>query len=195
MKAVRCFWCGVMLCLVAKAGAGECPAEVFPRAQWREATPQSQGLDEDALRSALEYLRANSGGAGSDEMVVVRNGYLVWKGPDADSCHEIYSCTKTFTSTALGLLVKDGVVGLDDPATKYHPSLDDRYPEYAKIRIRHLATMTSGYDNVTGSGWDFYKTDRARHHEHVLSYTTPGPPLFVSGTSFKYHDPAIHMLG
>ena len=195
MKAFNCCWCGILFSLATQVVAGECPAEVFPGAEWREATPRSQGLDEDALQNALEYLDANSGGAGSDEMVVVRNGYLVWKGPGADSCHEIYSCTKTFTCTVLGLLVKDGMVGVDDPATKYHPSLDDRYPEYAQIRIRHLATMTSGYDNITGSGWSFYKTDRAKHHEHVLSYTTPGPPIFLSGTSFKYHDPAIHLLG
>jgi CubicO group peptidase (beta-lactamase class C family) len=46
-----------------------------------------------------------------------------------------------------------------------------------------------------GDGWSFYRTDRDRHHEHVLSYLTPGPPLFAPGTSFKYHDPAVHLLG
>jgi len=140
-------------------------------------------------------LHANSSGVGTDETVIVRNGYLIWEGPDANNVHEIFSCTKTFTSTVLGLLVAKGVLGVDDCATKYFPSLDDQYPEYAKIRLSHLATMTSGYDSIRGDGWRFYETNRSKHHEYVLSFTTPGPPLFPAGTSFKYHDPAVHILG
>ena len=46
-----------------------------------------------------------------------------------------------------------------------------------------------------GDGWAFYRTNRPKHRECVLSFTTPGPPLFPAGTSFKYHDPAVHLLG
>ena len=168
---------------------------VFPAETWQEATPESQGIDPAGLRDALDYLHANSSGVGTDETAIVRNGYLVWQGPGAENVHEIYSCTKTFTSTVLGLLVTDGTLGVDDRAVKYLPSLDDRYPQYTDITLRHLATMTSGYDGALGDGWRFYRTDRARHHEHVLAFVTPGPPLFAAGTSFKYHDPAVHLLG
>jgi CubicO group peptidase (beta-lactamase class C family) len=170
-------------------------ALVFPGDTWHRATPKSQDIDPARLHEALDYLQANSSGVGTDETVIIRNGYLIWEGPGANAVHEIYSCTKTFTSTVLGLLVTEGALGADDHAVKYLPSLDDQYPEYAKIRLSHLATMTSGYDSVMGDGWKFYKTDRAKHHQHVLSFTTPGPPLFPAGTSFKYHDPAVHILG
>jgi CubicO group peptidase (beta-lactamase class C family) len=152
-------------------------------------------VNADRLKPALGYLHAHSGGAGTDETVIVRNGLLIWRGPAADNYHEIYSCTKTFTSTVLGLLAKKGRVRVDDYAAQYHPRLDDQYREYAQIRLSHLATMTSGYDGAMGDGWVFYGTNSAKHHEHVLSYTTPGPPLFPAGTSFKYHDPAVHLLG
>ena len=170
-------------------------AVVFPDNVWQRITPESQGFDTDKLHEALKYLHANSNGVGTNEMVIVRNGYLIWEGPDANNVHEIYSCTKTFTSTVLGLLVTEGILTVDDYANKYLPSMDDRYPEYAKIRLSHLATMTSGYDSIMSDGWKFYETDRSKHHEHVLSYTTPGQPLFTAGTSFKYHDPAVHILG
>jgi CubicO group peptidase (beta-lactamase class C family) len=39
------------------------------------------------------------------------------------------------------------------------------------------------------------KRTAQKNHEYVLSYITPGSPLFSAGTSFKYHDPAVHILG
>jgi len=181
------------ICLSASASTD--PAGVFPGGTWSTATPRSQGIDPAGLHKALDYLHANAPGGGTDEMVVVRNGRLIWAGPGADNVHGIYSCTKTFTSTVLGVLATDRILNVEDYAVEYLPTLDDRYPEYARIRLSHLATMTSGYDSVMGDGWTFYRTDPARHLEHVLSYTTPGRPLFPPGTSFKYHDPAVHLLG
>lgn len=188
-----CLCYAFSICL--PVSALEQKALIFPRDTWQRATPESQGINPAGLHEALDYLHANSSGVGTDETVIVRNGYLIWEGPDANNVHEIYSCTKTFTSTVLGLLVAKRVLSVDDYATKYFPSLADQYPEYAKIRLSHLATMTSGYDSIRGDGWRFYETNRSKHHEYVLSFTTPGPPLFPAGTSFKYHDPAVHILG
>ena len=187
------FYCVFSVCLPVRAA--EKKALVFPGDTWQKATPESQGFDSARLHKALDYLHVNAGGARTDEMVIIRNGYLIWEGPGADNVHEIYSCTKTFTSTVLGLLAMEGVLSVDDYAVKYLPSLDDQYPEYAKIKLSHLATMTSGYDSIMGDGWKFYETDLAKYYEYVLSFTTPGTPMFPAGTSFKYHDPAVHILG
>jgi len=193
IRKLLCFCCGFSICVPISALEKKAPA--FPGDTWERATPESQGIDSAKLHEALSYLHANSGGAGTDETVIVRDGYLIWEGPDAGNVHEIYSCTKTFTSTVLGLLATQGLLSVDDYAVKYLPSLDDQYPEYARIKFSHLATMTSGYDSIMGDGWKFYEADRQKHHEYVLSFTAPGPPLFAAGTSFKYHDPAVHILG
>jgi len=185
----------LLICSVAPTCVAGKSSQVFPGEKWQTATPASQGIDTTRLCDALDYLHANSGGAGTDETVIIRNGYLIWQGPNANNVHEIYSCTKTFTSTVLGLLAADDTVGVDDYAVEHWPQLDDEYPQYAHIKLSHLATMTSGYNSVMGDGWAFYRTDRTKHHEYVLSFTAPGPPLFPAGTSFKYHDPAVHMLG
>jgi CubicO group peptidase (beta-lactamase class C family) len=168
---------------------------VFPGEDWQIATPENHGIDAVKLYEAIDYLHTNSGGVGANETVIVRNGYLIWQGSDVNNIHEIYSCTKTFTSTVLGILAKDGILSINDKANKYFHKLDDKYPEYAKIRLDHLATMTSGYDSIVGDAWKFYNIDRSKHHKCVLSFTTPGPPLFIAGKSFKYHDPAVHILG
>ncbi|MEW6239036.1 MAG: serine hydrolase domain-containing protein [Candidatus Omnitrophota bacterium] len=168
---------------------------VFPAGEWQTSTPESQGVAHDNLQKALDDFKSQSGGAGIDEMAIVRNGYLIWQGSGADKVRVLYSCTKTFTSAILGLLAADGVVGIDDFAVKYIPSLSSKYPEYAQIKLSHLASMTSGYDGAKGDGWKFYETDPSRHLECVLEYAVPGPPIFTAGTSFKYHDPPVHLLG
>lgn len=189
----------LLFATVLSAGAGyaaERSAMVFPGENWAKATPGSQGLDEGRFKDAVDYLHANAGGAGADEMVVVRNGYLIVEGAAAGNVHEIYSATKTFTSSVMGLLVTDGVLRVDDPAAKHLPAIDDQFPEYAKMTLRHLATMTAGYDGAIGGGWQHYQAGRKETHlQHVLVYTNPGKPLFAAGTAWRYHDPDVHMLG
>ena len=121
----------------------------FPGKDWQEATPESQAVDAAKLKQAVAYMDANFGSEGARELVVVRNGYLIWKGPDADAFHNVWSTTKNFTSTLLGVMVDDGRCRLDDRAVKYLPHLADEYPLYAKIRLRHLASMSSGYAGET----------------------------------------------
>ena len=85
-------------------------AAVFPGMRWEERTPESQGVDPSIPRQATDYLHANSGGVGTAEVVIVRNGYVIWKGSDVENYHFICSCTKTFTTTVLGLLIEDGLI-------------------------------------------------------------------------------------
>jgi len=170
---------------------------IFPGEDWEERTPESQGVDPSILRQATDYLHANSGGVGTAEVVIVRNGYVIWKGSDAENYHFVCSCTKTFTTTVLGLLIEDGLISsVDDRAVDYLPSLDDEYPQYADITFRYLASMTSGYSTAERDSWDLYLQGRYdEHYQCVLTYTNPGTPLFHPGKAFRYHDPAIHMLG
>lgn len=162
---------------------------VFPGTDWEERSPESQGVDSAGLKEAINYLHANAGGAGASEVAVIRNGYMIWKGSNIDHKHTINSGTKTFTTTVLGLLIQDGKLALDTSAVTYLPALDDAYPSYAGITFRHLATMTSGYDGEKGIiTSDMEWGDPAR-------YLIPAAPLFEPGTSFKYHDPAVHLLG
>jgi CubicO group peptidase (beta-lactamase class C family) len=185
-----------MILLTAAAGySDEKRAMVFTGESWEKASAASQGLDKEKFVEAMDYLAANAGGVGADETAVIRNGYLVWEGAAAHNVHEIYSATKTFTSTVLGLLVTDGVLSIDDPAVKYLPWLDDKYPLYSKIKLKDLASMSSGYDSVMGDGWKYYSIDRKKHREYVLKYTTPGKPLYEAGKSSRYYDPQVHMLG
>jgi CubicO group peptidase (beta-lactamase class C family) len=162
-------------------------AMTFPAQEWEETTPESQGMDSEKLREAIEFLRNESGRDGVRELVIARHGRLVWRGDNIDHRHGVWSCTKSFTSTVLGILVADGKCSLDDPAARYVPELTARYPA---VTLRHLVTMTSGYkalgDEPVGS------------YAHGPSPTpfAPGPePLFApAGSQYAYWDSAMNLL-
>src|SRR5687767_10449883 len=123
-----------------------CAAEmVFPGAAWEKATPESQGIDSAKLREAIKHLEANTGRDGARELVIIRNGRMVWAGENIDHVHGIWSCTKSFTSTVLGLLVEDGKCTLETRAASVLPVMKENYPE---VTLRHFTTMTSGYRAV-----------------------------------------------
>ena len=67
---------------------------------------------------------------------------MVWAGPGIDKVHGVWSATKSFTSTVLGLLIDDGKATLDTPAKDYVPAMAAAYPG---VTLQHFTTMTSGY--------------------------------------------------
>jgi CubicO group peptidase (beta-lactamase class C family) len=175
-------------CLIPAANviAGE---PVFPGKEWVEKTPCSQGVDPAKLDAALKYLEDHCGEDGIGEVVVIRNGYMIWKGDHIDKQHSTWSIGKSFTSTALGLLIEDGLCSLDDFASQYEPLLSGKY---SRVRLRHFNTMTSGYDAPKGLRW----------REPVPEYGDwspvpyiPGTPLFAPGEAYLYWDEAMMMFG
>lgn len=138
---------------------------VFPGAEWDVASPESQGIDPGKLEAAMEALKAVCGADGTTKTVVIRNGHLIWKGENVTHRHIIYSCTKSFTSTCMGLLWDDGKCSPDTLACKYLPQLEKDYPQ---MTLGHLATFTSGYNAPRND---------------MLS---PSAPMYPLGTAMHY---------
>ncbi|MEA3226205.1 MAG: serine hydrolase, partial [Planctomycetota bacterium] len=162
-------------------------AMVFPGDDWKQARPEAQGIDSAKLKEAVSYIESNSGSDGVKELVIIRNGYMIWKGPDIDKMHGVWSLTKSFTSTALGLLIDDGKATLDTLAKDYVPSMAATYPD---ITLRHFTTMTSGYyavgDKTTGS----YK-----HGPSRTPFKPAETPLFQPpGSRYAYWDSAMNQF-
>jgi len=115
---------------------------VFPGVRWEEATAESQGVDGKTLDEAANLLARTVGRNGSHELLIIRNGRIIWNGDNIDHRHGVWSVTKSFTSTVLGLLVADGKCTLDTRVAEVLPALRAHYPD---MTLRHLASMTSGY--------------------------------------------------
>ncbi|MCD4710898.1 MAG: beta-lactamase family protein, partial [Bacteroidales bacterium] len=162
---------------------GKATATVFPGADWEEKSPESQNVDSQKLDDAMSYLAGECGAAGTDQVVVIRNGYMIWKGSDIDNMHNVWSTSKSFTSTVLGLLTDDGKCTLDTYAGDYLSDLSSQYPD---IKLRHFASMTSGYDGVNHGD------------ESPCQSKTPFDPTiphFSPGSKFEYCDDAMNQFG
>jgi CubicO group peptidase (beta-lactamase class C family) len=159
---------------------------IFPGAEWEEVTPAKAGLDPTKLQEAVRYLEARTGRDGARELVMVRNGRIVWRGDNIDHVHGVWSCTKSFTSTMLGLLIEDGKCTLETKAASVVPEMQEYYPA---VRLRHFTTMTSGYraDGDTTSG-------SYTHGPSSTPFVPAREPLFAPGAAYAYWDSAMNQF-
>ena len=160
---------------------------IFPGKNWQQASPESENVDSEKLEFAVDWLEQNVPFDGVKRLIIVRNGRVIWQGPEVDQLQRVWSVTKAFTSTAHGLLDDDGKCSLDTRAKDYAVALNDYYPD---VTLRHLANMTSGYDGVGGT----YNCDPEGHCDDN-SLVDPLPPLFEPGTKFLYWDEAAQQYG
>ncbi|NND06882.1 MAG: serine hydrolase [Saprospiraceae bacterium] len=160
---------------------------VFPKEEWQVRSPTSQGVDLSLLSAALDTLASFCREDGLSQTLIIKNGYIIFSGDSTFKRNNIYSSTKSFTSNILGLLVEEGKCAIDDYASKWEPSL--RPTPYNMIRLRHFASMSSGYNAVGSTRWNEESED--------WSWTPyqPGEPIGQPGASYCYWDEAQMMFG
>jgi len=133
-------------------------------------------------------------------LMVLRDGEVrleyYGQGLDEQSQNHIWSATKSFTSTLIGMALHEGVLSsLDDPAEKYAPQFKDT--AYGETSIKHILMMSSEidffhhtgkpnrvdmYNDLIQKGGDFDKWAAA------LGRRVPG------GTDFNYIATDTHVL-
>jgi hypothetical protein len=117
------------------------------------ATPESQGVDSAGVSNFL--LAAKESGLQWHSFMLLRHGNVVaegwWKPFEPSYKHTLYSLSKSFSSTAVGLLVKDGKVNVNDPVTALFPDhLPAEVSENLKqMKIKHLLSMNTGHAEDT----------------------------------------------
>lgn len=159
----------------------------FPGKEWQQMSPESQGINSKKLNSAIQYLSKNTSKDGVKELVIVRNGYIIWKGKEIDKVHGVWSLTKSFTSTVLGLLVDDDKTTLDTPAKNYLPGMAETY---SAVTLRHFTTMTSGYYAIGDEPRGNYK-----HGPSLTPFKPANTPLFTPpGSKYAYWDSAMNQF-
>lgn len=175
-----------LLLLILGCATEQQQQTVFPGEVWKTSTPEQQGIDSSKLEQALLVLKQYCGKDGLDEVFIVRNGYAIYQGDSVEKTHNIYSCSKSFTSTALGLMIEKGMCNLSTKASTIDPLLDSLYPN---VQLRHFTTMTSGYSAKGVSRWNEPSED--------WSWTPyqPNAPYFEPGTAYAYWDEAQMMFG
>ncbi|HWW74298.1 MAG TPA: serine hydrolase domain-containing protein, partial [Pyrinomonadaceae bacterium] len=175
---------------VARAGTPR--GATLPR-----SSPERQGIPSSAVLAFVEAADREI-----DQMhsfMLVRHGRVVaegwWSPYDARTSHVIYSLSKSFTSTAVGLAVSEGKLSLDDEVLKFFPEETPAEPSanLRQMRVRDLLRMSAG--NQTEApilDWDG-KDPSMREASWVRRFLAHPVP-FKPGTHFLYNSPATYML-
>ena len=157
-----------------------------------QATPESVGVSSQSLIDLVDEL--NKKVDGMHGIVIMRHGKVISKGwwapYEQDNTHILYSLSKSFCSTAIGMAVDEGLLSLDDKVVKFFPDdLPSNPSENLKaMTIKDLLIMGTGNHNdtlgaikkTTGKNWP--KVFLAQPVEHK------------PGSYFRYNTGATYML-
>jgi CubicO group peptidase (beta-lactamase class C family) len=163
-------------------------AAVFPGAEWTTADPAEHGIDQarlDELATQLEGFRSNC-------MAVIKDGYLLdvryWNDTGEETNQEIWSASKSVTSTLVGIAQDKGMLDIDEPASKYIDEWQGTPSE--DITIENLIS------NNSGRHWDF-ETDyltMAAGAQDKTAFAIGLDQQFAPGEHWEYNNSAIQTL-
>ena len=113
-----------------------------------------------------------------------------------DSIFQLASVTKQFTAAAVMLLVRQGLLGLEDRITKFFPELT----AYEGVTVRHLLSHTGGVpDYFDDADWfiKIWKEEkRVPGNDEILRFLreTEAKPYFAPGEGFEYSNTGYNLL-
>ena len=153
------------------------------------STPERQGISSVDILDFVDTADRQIDTMNS--FMLVRHGSVVaegWWGPyDAATPHILYSLSKSFTSTAVGLAIAERKMSLDDDVLKFFPDEAPAEPSanLKAMRVRDLLRMSTG--NQTEAP---ILTQNESWTRTFLAHPVPLKP----GTHFLYNSPATYML-
>ncbi len=151
------------------------------------ATPESQGVSSAAILDFLETADRTVNSMHS--VMIVRHGKVIaeaWWSPESpDKPHVLWSLSKSFCSTGVGLAVAEGKLSVDDPVLKFFPDEAPAQPSQnlKGMRVRDLLTMSTGHQNEVAL------RETKTWTKAFLAHDVPHKP----GAHFCYNTPATYM--
>jgi CubicO group peptidase (beta-lactamase class C family) len=159
---------------------------------WETGLPEAEGVSSAAVLNWVDAVERDVDALHS--FVLVRHGKIVaegwWAPYEKERPHMLYSLSKSFTSTAVGIAVDEGRLSLDDQVVTFFPDKVPAAPgeNLARMRVRDLLCMGSGNHKDTlapmkeGTETDWIKVFFQQPVEHE------------PGTHFCYNTGATYML-
>ncbi len=155
------------------------------------AVPETVGIDSTTLADFEAAIR---------EAKNPHQGYMIYKDGklvassiaspyrSTDKRH-VYSVSKTWTSTAIGIAVDEGLLSVEDQVISFFPELlpENVSENLAKMKVKHLLSMNSGHHSDTFGRIATAEPEWARR---FLALEVEHEP----GTHFMYNTTATYML-
>ena len=153
------------------------------------SAPEAQGVSSAAVLAFIDA--ADQKVDVMNSFMLVRHGNVVaegwWTPYDAKTRHELYSLSKSFTSTAVGMAVADGKLSIDDTVMSFFPddAPKDATANLKNMRVRDLLCMSAGHQSEVALN----PTLKDPWTKAFLNHPVP----FKPGTHFLYNTPATYM--
>ncbi len=176
------------------AGAGIGLTAAFPldlmaksKISLPRSTPEIQGVDSAGIRAFLDAIAKSKHELHS--LIMVRHGQVVtegwWAPYRADLKHTLYSMSKSFTSTAVGLAAAEGKLKTSDPVVSFFPNdlpatVSDNL---AKLTVKDLLSMSVGQETEP----------MIRNEDNWVKAFLAAPIKYTPGSVFLYNSMATYM--
>ncbi|MBK7626303.1 MAG: serine hydrolase [Bacteroidales bacterium] len=154
----------------------------------QRSTPEQEGISSKGI---IDFVNAiDTGKTEIHSFMFIRHGKVVaegwWNPYGPDLKHIMYSASKTFTATAIGLAVSENRLKLTDKVVSFFPaSLPDTISDLMKsMTVKDLLMMATGIPAEPRFG---------QNDEWVRSFLSMSPAA-KPGTVFKYFNMATFML-
>jgi CubicO group peptidase (beta-lactamase class C family) len=153
-------------------------------------TPEAQGVHSTAIADFITS--ANQTIQHLHSFMLLRHGAVVaegwWQPYRPNEPHMLFSLSKSFTSTAVGLAVTEGRLSVADPVLKFFPQEAPRKisPNLAAMKIHHLLAMSTGHDQDI--------TEVTLRSRNPFKAFLAQPVAHEPGTHFVYNTAATFML-
>ena len=180
----RFFLFGIFLTFLSIVCKGQGIIDKLPR-----TTPESQGVSSAGI---IDFLNAvDTGSVELHSFMFIRHGKVIaegwWSPYGSDYKHLLYSASKTFTATAIGLAVSENRLKITDKVISFFPySLPDSISDYMReLTVQNLLTMSVGQDpepRAMGTNGDW------------ITAFLKSAPVYKPGTVFKYNNMATFTL-
>ncbi|QJW88526.1 serine hydrolase [Spirosoma taeanense] len=181
--------------------AGLSIAATFDTVGWASPTrslslprslPEAQGVASGGLLNFVNTVEA--GKLNLHSLMVLRHGRVVgegWWAPYAPQLkHTLYSLSKSFTSTAVGMAVAEGRLTVNDKVVSFFKADAPATisANLAAMRVKDLLTMSTGHDK------DATPAVRGSGEKNWIKAFLALPVEHEPGTHFVYNSAATYML-
>ena len=148
----------------------------------RAKSPEEVGVSSKAINDMLDDFKMS--GVEVHSIMILRHNkvaYESWAYPfTPDTPHIMYSVSKSFTSTAVGFAIDEGLLSLETKFIDVFPEFAKKFPDdtnLEKLTVYHLLTMTSGKSPSV-------LTDRTKN-QWLLDFVN-SPWKFTPGEKWEY---------
>lgn len=154
------------------------------------STPEAEGVSSVAIAAFIDSMQREKHEPHS--IMIIRHGKVIaegWWSPYApDLKHSMYSVSKSWTSTAIGLAVGEGKLSVTDKILSFFPEYESlaSKPNLGNVTIKDLLTMSVGHDKEAFETV-FMQPDWAHGFLGL-------PVVHQPGTKFLYNTIATYML-